>query len=309
MRWGVLLGGLLLMSTCSTHMCEERPILPDEVLGWKWDGKEEVYDRETIFQYIDGMGEVYLAYNLERVFVRRYVKSDQPRITVDLFDMGSPEDAFGVWTFEREGESLNIGQDADYAAGLLRFWKGRYFVAVWAEREEPGLKEVVLALGNKIAEAIPEKGQRPELLKYLPQKGLDENILFFRHILILNRHYFLADKDILNLSPQTEGVLASYRIDKEKTRLILIRYPTEKDALKGWEIFGRAYLRESQAKGIVRTENRKWVAAQRFGKILAIVLDAPTQSRALELMAQVANRLKKDVEEKEGRAVEKNRDP
>jgi len=58
------------------------------------------------------------------------------------------------------------------------------------------------------------------------------------------------------------------------------------------ETFGRAYLREGRSKGVVRTENKKWVAAQRFGRLLAIVLDAPTQSQALGLIAQVVTRLK-----------------
>jgi hypothetical protein len=290
--WQILLGGLLVMAVWGT--CEnDRPILPTEVLGWRWDGKEEVYDRKTIFDYINGMGEVYLAYNFRQVFVRRYEKPNQPRITVDLFDMGSSEDAFGVWTFERDGEPVGIGQDSDYAAGLLRFWKGRYFVAVWAEGENPELKEAILNLGRKIAEAIPEEGKLPESLNYLPQNGLDKNrIVFFRHILILNRHYFIADRDILNLSPQAEGILAAYKVGKETMRLILIRYPSEKDAAKALETFGRAYLREGWSKSVVRTENKKWVAAKRFGRLLAIALDAPTQSQALGLIAQVSSQLK-----------------
>lgn len=282
----ILLGGLLLMSICIA-LPSERPVLPDEILGWKWDGKEETYDRKTIFDYIDGTGEVYLAYNFHRVFVRRYEKPNQPRITVDLFDMGSPEDAFGVWSFERDGKPVGIGQDSDYAVGMLRFWKGRYFVAVWAEKETPETREAVLALGRKIAEAIPELGQRPELLRYLPQKGLDKDrIVFFRHMLILNRHYFIADRDILNLSPKAEGVLANYRTGKDTMRLIVIRYPTEKDAVKAQETFGRAYLREGQTKGLVRTENRKWVAVKRIGRVLAIVLDSPTQKQALQILSE-----------------------
>ncbi|MFN3420701.1 MAG: DUF6599 family protein [Armatimonadota bacterium] len=284
-----LLGGLLLMAICFVKALSERPILPDEVLGWKWDGKEEVYDRETIFDYIDGVGEVYRAYNFRQVFVRRYEKPNQPRITVDFFDMGLPEDAFGIWTFECDGEPVGIGQGSDYAVGMLRFWKGRYFVAVWSEGETPELKEAILTLGRKIADAIPEEGQPPELLNYLPQKGLDKNrIIFFRHMLILNRHYFIADKNILNLSPKAEGVLATYRVGKELMRLVLVRYPTEKEAAKADETFKRAYLREGRSKGIVRTENRKWVAVHRLGRILSIAFDAPTESRARELIAQVS---------------------
>lgn len=286
--WKVLAGGLLLMKVFSASGFDLQRILPTEVMGWKWDGKQKIYDRKTIFDYIDGMGEVYLAYNFQQVFVRRYEKPDSPHITVDLFDMGSPDDAFGVWTFERDGEPVGIGQDSDYAAGMLRFWKGRYFVAVWADEETPEVKEAILTLGRKIADAITESGQRPELLRYLPQKGLaKDRIVFFRHFLILNRHYFLADKDILNLSPKAEGILATYQVDKNEMRLILVRYPTERDAVKAQETFGRAYMREGSLKGVVRTENRKWTAFRRIGKVLAIALDTPTSKHAQQLITEV----------------------
>ncbi len=266
-------------------------LLPTEVHGWRWDGKDEIYDPQTVFRYIDGMGEVYRAYNFRSVLVRRYDKPDQPRLTVDFFDMGSWEDAFGVFSFEREGNDVGIGQDSDYAVGMLRFWKGRYFIVVTAERETSETKEAVLALGKAIAAAIPEEGRRPEVLGFLPQKGLlSQSVLFFRHPTILSRHFFLAQKDILNLSPKAEGVLATYQLDKAKVRLMVVRYPTEKYAVKAWDTFSRSYLREGRSKGIVRTENKNWTAAQRWGRILTIVFDAPTQKQALDLLAEVKKR-------------------
>lgn len=267
-------------------------LLPKEIRGWRWDGKDEIYDPQTIFRYIDGMGEVYRAYNFRFVLVRCYDKPDQPRLTVDFFDMGSSEDAFGIFSFEREGNPVGVGQDSDYAVGMLRFWKGRYFVTVMAERETPETKETVLALGKAIAAAISEEGRHPEVLGFLPQKGLlSQSILFFRHPTILNHHFFLADKDILNLSPKVEGVLATYQIDKAKVRLIIVRYPTEKDAVKAQATFGKAYLREGRLKGIVRTENKKWTAARRWGKILAVVFDATTKKQAIALLAEAGKRM------------------
>ncbi|MEW6674688.1 MAG: DUF362 domain-containing protein [Nitrospirota bacterium] len=38
--------------------------LPDEIYGWKAQKKVENYNRETIYDYMDGAGEIYLAYNL-----------------------------------------------------------------------------------------------------------------------------------------------------------------------------------------------------------------------------------------------------
>ncbi|MCS7223659.1 MAG: hypothetical protein NZ959_03720 [Armatimonadetes bacterium] len=293
-RHWLLAGGLvMLLSVSPTKQPKELPVdLPTEVSGWVWDGKEEIYNPKTLFRYIDGMAEVYLAYNFRLLVVRRYTKTNQPSLTLDFFDMGSASDAYGVFTFERDGETVGIGQDADYAYGMLRFWKGRYFVTVTAEKETSETRKAVLDLGKGVAAAIREEGQRPQVLQLLPEKNLiPHKVLFFRHPTILNRHFFLADKDILNLSPKAEGVLGVYETTKGKVRLIIVRYPTERDARKAEATFGKFFLREGRAKGIVLTEDKKWTAARRWGQVCAFLFDALTQKEALEVLKEVKKRV------------------
>lgn len=182
----LLIAGCLLMSDTvfsSAKISDLSKLLPVEVHGWRSDGKYYTYDPQTIFDYINGAGEIYRTYNFRLLLVGRYEKQAQPSLTVDLFDMGSTEDAFGIFSFEREATSANIGHDSDYAAGMLRFWKGRYFVTITAEKETPETKEAVLSLGKRIAGAIPEAGQYPDLLQFLPQKGLLLKKLLFSEII------------------------------------------------------------------------------------------------------------------------------
>jgi hypothetical protein len=259
--------------------------VPREANGWQWHGKSETYDSQTIFDYIDGIGEIYRAYNMRRVWACRYEKADSPTLTLDIFDMGTADDAFGIFSFERDGEDAGIGQGSDYAGGMLRFWKDRYFVVITAQQESEDVRNAILQLGRQLAAAIPRTGKPPELLQFLPAEGLQrERTLFFRHPMILNRHFFVAEKDILHLTPQTEGVLATYLLGKAKVRLILLRYPAESDAVKAWDTFSRAYLREGRQRGVVRTENRKWTAAKRQGRTIAIVFDAPSQRQAQQML-------------------------
>ncbi|MCK7482265.1 MAG: hypothetical protein M0C28_37800 [Candidatus Moduliflexus flocculans] len=91
-----------------------------------------------IFDYIDGAGEVYRSYNMRRLVARRFHKDGRPDIVVDAFDMGSAADAFGVFTHDLDGEDASIGQGSAYKAGLLSFWKDRYFLSVYAEEETAG---------------------------------------------------------------------------------------------------------------------------------------------------------------------------
>ncbi|GBC94650.1 hypothetical protein HRbin16_00434 [bacterium HR16] len=262
--------------------------LPAEIGGWMWNGKVDTYDANTIFDYIDGIGEIYRAYNMRTVWVCRYERRGYPSLTVDLFEMNTADDAFGVFTFERDGEDAGIGQGSDYAGGMLRFWKDRYFVVITAQEENEAVRQAILQLGKAIARAIPRTAPLPPLLKALPTTGMQRNsVLFFRHPMILSRHFFVADKDVLNLSPRTEGVLATYQLGRAKVRMVVVRYPSEADAVKAWDTFSQAYLREGRQKGIVQTENRKWTAAKRTGRVLAIVFDAPTRKGAEEMLKAI----------------------
>jgi hypothetical protein len=278
----------LLMAKVEGQPLELPVSVPREVNGWQWNGKCNTYDSQTIFDYIDGIGEIYRAYNMRRVWACRYEKANSPSLTLDVFDMGTAEDAFGIFSFERDGEDVGIGQGSDYAGGMLRFWKDRYFVVITAHEESDTVRNATLQLGRQLAAAIPGVGKPPQLLQLLPAEGLQrERVLFFRHPLILNRHFFVAEKDILHLTPQTEGVLATYLSGKAKMRLVLLRYLAESDAGKAWDTFAQAYLREGRQKGVVRTESGKWTAAKREGRTIAIVFDAPSQRQAQQMLQRI----------------------
>ena len=98
----------------------------------------------------------------------------------------------------------------------------------------------------------------------------------------------MADRDILNLSPHTEGVLGTYqRGARAKFRIAILRYPTESDATKAWNLFAQAYLREGRTSGVVRTENGRWTSANQQGRYITIVFEAATQREAVDILKSV----------------------
>src|SRR5512136_3073062 len=131
-------------------------VLPSAVAGWTWDGKEARYDARTVFDYIDGAGEMFLAYGFEKLAVRRFEKADQPPLTVECYRMASAEAAFGVFSFERQDEGIGIGQGSEQGGGLLRFWKGRYFVSIFADGEGAEAESAILQLARLTAATIRE---------------------------------------------------------------------------------------------------------------------------------------------------------
>src|SRR5512141_1189010 len=69
--------------------------LPAQVGAWKKPPKPVVYDRDNLFDYIDGGAELYLAFGFHRATTFEYTAGKDDDIKVDIFDMGSPRGAFG----------------------------------------------------------------------------------------------------------------------------------------------------------------------------------------------------------------------
>lgn len=258
-------------------------LVPSEIAGWQVT-EEDVFDPETIWDYINGAGEVYRSYNFRRVLARRFEKPEAPDLIVDLFDMGSSLDACGVFTHDLEGEDAAVGQGSRYKGGLLSFWKDRFFVSVYAEAETDDSREAVFELGRRIASAIPDEAPRPPIFDVLPEPGLDaETVRLFRTHLVLNYHHFIASENILDLGPQTSAVLGSYA---SGVRILAVAYPNAEAAEDAFRKFLEAYMPDASDEGIVQTEDGRYTAARISGSALAVVFDAATESDASVLSAE-----------------------
>jgi len=280
------------MSNCeSGGEVDLRVFLPKELNGWKAKEPDVLYNPDTIFDYINGAGEIYRAYNFRRLLARIYTKEANPRIIADLFDMGSSKNAYGVFTHDLEGEDVGIGQDSTYKGGLLSFWKGCFFVSLYAEEETEEAKKALLLLGKKVASSIKQEGDPPALVALFPLENLrGKGIRFFYNHLILNYHFFVADENILLLGQETEAALAAYAKGNEIFYILLVRYPGAETAKDAYESFTKAYMPEAGDSDILRTENGKWTAVRLKEDLLIIVFDGQSESHAKSMIQRVLER-------------------
>jgi hypothetical protein len=239
---------------------------------------------------MDGAAELYLAYGFQNLRVRRFEKPNQPPITLELYDMASSENAYGVFSFERQDEAVGIGQGSEFGGGLLRFWKGKYFVSIYSEGEGAEVESAILKAGKDAANSIPSGGQEPRLIGFIPGKehGLvDKSIRYLRSHILLNQRFFIAHQNILNLSQRTEAVLAQYTREKQKVHLLLIRYPNVKEARDAYQSFKGAYLPDAGGKDLLKTEDQKWTMVRQRGEVIIIFFGAPTAADAEALLKAV----------------------
>lgn len=268
--------------------------LPAEAAGRKWDGKEMKYDSKSVFEYMNGAAELYLAYGFQNMTVRRFEKPNQPPITLELYDMASSENAYGVFSFERQDEAVGIGQGSEFGGGLLRFWKGKYFVSIYADGGGAEVEEATLKIGRATADLIHEIGPEPKLLAFIPGKDLglvDRSVRYLKSHVLLNQRFFIAHQNILNLSRRTEAILAQYTREKQKVHLLLIRYPNVKEAKDAYKSFIGTYLREAGGKDLLKTEDQKRTLARQRGDVVIVIFGAPVAADAEALLKATEEKL------------------
>ncbi|MCP4706726.1 MAG: hypothetical protein GY865_19180, partial [candidate division Zixibacteria bacterium] len=131
---------------------------------------------------------------------------------------------------------------------------------------------------------------KPSILHILPEKNLDRyTIRYFNLPRSLNYHYFVSDENILDLSKNTDAVLARY--GETYCYLLCIKYPKETDAKKAYKIFQKAYLPEGDKLDIYSFEENKWFTSELLREYILIVFDAPTKIFANELKGKVLEKI------------------
>ncbi len=285
------LGCFSLLVTEKSHADQLKDLsagLPSRLGIWTAEPKDRIYDRETIFGYIDGAGEVYRAYNMRSCLSRRYTAPRRPAIVLDIFDMGSSEDAFGVFTHDQDGRSVDVGQGGLYRSGWLSFWKGRFFVSIYVERETAAAKDAVSELARVVASDIKDEGTKPEILLKLPLEGLQSrSIRYLHHHTLLNYHFYLSEENILNLGLHTDAVLAVYQRGGKRAHLLLVIYPNVEKAAEAHKSFLQHYLPEAESTAAVQLEDGKWSATGLRNKLLALVLEGDSRQLVEDLLTDV----------------------
>jgi hypothetical protein len=273
-----------------TSMTAMTDLLPGRIGGWTRDDASVVYDRETIFDYINGAGEVYRSYAFSHVVVALYSGPGGPDITAELFDMGNPADAYGVFSYARESEETGLGGGYERKGRVLCFWQDRYYVCVASEERTQESDRALMEVARAISERMPPASNPPDLVAVLPDEGrVAFSDRFFHLHQSLNYNYYLSRENILNLGPETDAVLARYA--PGSTYLLLVDYKNANDAAAAASSFQQAYLPDAGDSRTQQTENGKFSSYEQRDHYVVVVLDAESAAAASDLIQSTVNGL------------------
>lgn len=291
-RWSHLIAAIVMLTACQPggDDMDLSSLVPESVGAWRPDPQtaDAVYDRDTVFDYMNGAGEVFRQYAYERMFVRRLIDGSGDELTIEVYDMGTPADAFGIFARFRSGEPVGIGQGSAWVTGQLNFWKGRYYVSVYTYKGRTESRDDLVNAGRSIAGAIEETGGFPEVVTRLPATDLvPETIRYFHTHTELNRHFFVDDRDVLGLAGTAEAALAHYRRGEEYAILLLVGYPGSTEAAAAAESARRTLLPDVGPDIPVATDKDLTRGVSVADGLLIVVLEARSPEHARELIAAV----------------------
>lgn len=166
--------------------------LVEQVGEWKIAGPPRYFGPNNLWDLIDGGAEIYVEFGLVKMVTADYKSVARPTqtVTVEVYDMGSPNGAFGRTARFLEGLADPSGAGQGLPAGIaergilgdgdLVTWKGRYLIHATLLEENPAAdpaeiarigKEVLPGFAEAASARIEGRTALPEVFGRFPAEG------------------------------------------------------------------------------------------------------------------------------------------
>lgn len=199
-------------------------LLPPEspLEGWKMNGKPTMYHPDNLWEYINGQAELYLGYGFVQLVTATYAHHSATTctITLDIYDMGSKLNAFGIFNqLASSGlKSAKVGLDSYILSPALAFYKSHYFVSLNAGWMADNTEDMLVQFARLVDKRISDDGALPLEITLLPgEKQLPGTLRYIPNSLL--GHKFLP-----------RGIEALYNVETAKLKLFIAFYEKEQDA-------------------------------------------------------------------------------
>lgn len=221
---------LALLSLCSiSNAAEIINILPDSstIHPFQPSSEPELFDRSTLYNHINGAAELYFEYGFEECLHQRY-EHGHTSITLDVYQMVSPEAAFGIYSQFRdpEKEQLDFGDSGVEYEYQISFWQDRYYVVLLGNDAFPETKAHLKKIGRSISDKLGH-ADPPSIMALLPQQHrVPRSEGFISGLLGLNRQFYLTRENILGIDGKTvSAAFAAYSSNEDQANLLVVAGP------------------------------------------------------------------------------------
>ncbi len=209
---------------------------PACVEGWPMGGEPALFDKDSLFDRINGESELYFPYGFEVLAFARYVNKNNPQAAfdADIYKMGSLLDAFGMYAnYRRKDEAdVNVGVEGTASSSQLLFYHDRYFVRLQASgTSDPG-PDIFLACARAISEKLPRSTGRPRELEAFNIPAVEPKSVRYIAQSLLGYDFF------------RKGIMADAVLKDEKVQVFLVLENSSEAAQKAFDHYCQ-YLKTS----------------------------------------------------------------
>jgi hypothetical protein len=208
---------------------------PECSVGWTMADKPSVFNKDNLFERINGEAEIYFPFGFDLMVSARYINIHDPRVAIDadVYRMGSLLDAFGIYAGYRRADDpqANAGADSALSSSQLLFYQDRYFVRLQAT----GALEIDKANFTACASAISRNlGANP---------GIPTELIPFMipEVEIRSERY---TKSLLGYSFLRQGIIADAKSGADQIQVFVVYDETPTAARKTFDQYA-SYLKTS----------------------------------------------------------------
>ena len=211
----------------------------DILKEWTLIHGPQTYNQKTLFGHIDGQAELFLKYGFQKSVFAIYQnkKSREDQIEVDIYDLGNVVQTFGIFSrFRNEDRPGGFGLDSFLDDHSAFFYKGKYFVMVYAAESNPDLlRQFSKLISLKISDPSPP----PQEISYFPKNGLKPGSIQYFPEGLLGHQFF------------KRGFQGSYMEGEKEFHLFLAIFKDSQEAMNALKV----YKDDLSKKGKVSSES------------------------------------------------------
>ncbi|MCK5766676.1 MAG: hypothetical protein KAH26_11870 [Bacteroidales bacterium] len=215
-------------------------ILPDTTCpGIEVSGEPILYVGDDLFDLINGGAELYHEFGFAEVLVTEILIQEADPLKVEIYDMGSPEAAWGIYSMTATSNSRQVylGVAGRQGEGFAQFIKGNYMVYMYYDQIQDTVLQYV---GGCISGHIELSSGPPVLMDIVEVgKGDAEKLFYFKGNLGLSSVYNFHYKDVFGYE---QGAAAIY----PDLKVFLFNYEYETSCIENYNAAKEFFINSSK---------------------------------------------------------------
>jgi hypothetical protein len=220
---------------------------------WVIKDKATLFNKDNLFDHINGEAELYFPYGFEVLATATYVNRRNPELWIiaDVYKMGSLIDAFGIYSNYRKTNAswVTIGAEGFVSSSQLTFYQDRYFVRIQVTGTTSLKQDIFFACGRAVSQNLPLNAGPPRELEILRIPGI-----------VPKSERYIA-KSLLGYAFFHRGIIADAIIEDEQVQVFVVPEDSQDAARKVVDQY-RSYLKtEGQGMKVTELSDRISIAA------------------------------------------------